>query len=135
MYLLDTNTCIYFMKNTYPRLTQRLLSHDPSELLISSLTVLELEYGAEKSNWGDRTRQKMAMFLAPFTILPFETNDAISAARIRAYLERHGIIISAYDIQIAAQGLSRGLTVVTHNTGEFNRIPELKLEDWVLRRD
>ena len=132
MYLLDTNVCIYFMKNTYPRLTQRLLSHDPSELLISSLTVLELEYGAEKSNWGDRTRQKMALFLAPFTILPFETNDALSAARIRAYLERHGIIIVACDIQIAAQGLSRGLTVVTHNTGEFSRIPELKLEDWVL---
>jgi tRNA(fMet)-specific endonuclease VapC len=132
MYLLDTNVCIYFMKNTYPRLTQRLLSHDPSELLISSLTVLELEYGAEKSNWGDRTRQKMALFLAPFTILPFETNDALSAARIRAYLEHHGIIIGAYDIQIAAQGLSRGLTVVTHNTGEFSRIPELKLEDWVL---
>ena len=132
MYLLDTNVCIYFMKNTYPRLTQRLLSHDPSELLISSLTVLELEYGAEKSNWGDRTRQKMALFLAPFTILPFETNYALSAARIRAYLERHGIIIGAYDIQIAAQGLSRGLTVVTHNTGEFSRIPELKLEDWVL---
>ena len=135
MYLLDTNTCIYFMKNTYPHLTQRLLSHDPSELLISSLTVLELEYGAEKSNWGDRTRQKMAMFLAPFTILPFDTNDALFAARILAYLERHGMIIGAYDIQIAAQGLSRGLTVVTHNTGEFNRIPELKLEDWVLRRD
>ena len=132
MYLLDTNVCIYFMKNTYPRLTQRLLSHGPSELLISSLTVLELEYGAEKSNWGDRTRQKMALFLAPFTILPFETNDALSAARIRACLERHGIIIGAYDIQIAAQGLSRGLTVVTHNTGEFSRIPELKLEDWVL---
>ena len=132
MYLLDTNVCIYFMKNTYPRLTQRLLSHDPSELLISSLTVLELEYGAEKSNWGDRTRQKMALFLAPFTILPFETNDALSAARIRACLERQGIIIGAYDIQIAAQGLSRGLTVVTHNTGEFCRIPELKLEDWVL---
>ena len=132
MYLLDTNVCIYFMKNTYPRLTQRLLSHAPSELLISSLTVLELEYGAEKSNWGDRTRQKMALFLAPFTILPFETNDALSAARIRAYLERHGFIIGAYDIQIAAQGLSRGLTVVTHNTGEFSRIPELKLEDWVL---
>ena len=132
MYLLDTNVCTYFMKNTYPRLTQRLLSHGPSELLISSLTVLELEYGAEKSNWGDRTRQKMALFLAPFTILPFETNDALSAARIRAYLERHGIIIGAYDIQIAAQGLSRGLTVVTHNTGEFSRIPELKLEDWVL---
>ena len=132
MYLLDTNVCICFMKNTYPRLTQRLLSHSPSELLISSLTVLELEYGAEKSNWGDRTRQKMALFLAPFTILPFETNDALSAARIHAYLERHGIIIGAYDIQIAAQGLSRGLTVVTHNTGEFSRIPELKLEDWVL---
>ena len=131
MYLLDTNICIYFMKNAYPQLTQRLLSHDPSELLISSITVLELEYGAEKSNWGDRTRQKMAMFLAPFTILPFETNDALSAAKIRAYLERQGVIIGAYDIQIAAQGLSRELTVVTHNTGEFSRIPKLKLEDWV----
>lgn len=79
MYLLDTNVCIYFMKNAYPRLTQRLLSHDPSELLISSLTVLELEYGAEKSNWGDRTRQKMALFLAPFLLVRLGGNPGVTA--------------------------------------------------------
>ena len=132
MYLLDTNICIYLMKNTWPKLTQRILSHDPSELLISSLTVLELEYGAEKSKWGERTRQKLALFLAPFTILPFDTSDALSAAKIRAWLEHHGVIVGAYDIQIAAQGLARGLIVVTHNTREFSRIPGLKVEDLVL---
>ena len=72
------------------------------------------------------------MFLAPFSILPFDTNDAIAAGVIRASLERNGMIIGAYDIQIAAQGQSRNLTVVTHNTKEFNRIPNLKVEDWVL---
>ena len=56
----------------------------------------------------------MAIFLAPFTILPFDANDALSAARIRAYLERHGTTIGAYDIQVAAQGLARGLTVVVN---------------------
>ena len=132
MYLLDTNIFIYFMKNAYPQLTQKLLSHNPSELLISSITVSELEYGAAKSQWGDRTREKMAMFLAPFTIIPFDTNDAVAAGKIRAYLERQGVVIGAYDMQIAAQGLTRHLTVVTHNTKEFNRIPDLKLEDWVL---
>ena len=69
MYLLDTNICIYFMKNTYPDLTQKLLSMDPADLMISSVTVFELEYGAAKSKWGERTRQKLAMFLAPFNIL------------------------------------------------------------------
>ena len=132
MYLLDTNICIYFMKNTFPPLSQKLLEHNPSDLRISSISVLELEYGAAKSNWSEKTREKIAMFLAPFSILPFDTNDAIAAGVIRASLERNGMIIGAYDIQIAAQGQSRNLTVVTHNTKEFNRIPNLKVEDWVL---
>ena len=130
MYLLDTNICIYFMKNQYPQLTGRILSCDPSDLLISSITVFELEYGAAKSNWGERTRQKLAMFLAPFNILPFGAEDAVAAGKLRGYLEKHGIGIGSYDVQIAAQGLSRNLTVVTHNIGEFNRVPGLKLEDW-----
>ena len=70
MYLLDTNICIYFMKNTYPQLTERILSCPPSDFLISAITVFELEYGAEKSNWGDKTRHKLAMFLSPFQLLP-----------------------------------------------------------------
>lgn len=132
MYLLDTNICIYFMKNQYPELSQRILSEDVSNLLVSSITVLELEYGAEKSNWGSKTREKLAMFLAPFTILPFSTEDAILAGRLRGYLNKQGTPIGPYDVQIAAQALSRKLTLVTHNTGEFSRVPNLKLKDWVI---
>jgi tRNA(fMet)-specific endonuclease VapC len=132
MYLLDTNICIYLMKNTYPVLTERILSCKPSDLLISSVTVFELEYGAEKSNWGEKTRQRLAMFLSPFTIIPFTTNDAVTAGRIRGYLAKHGTQIGPYDIQIAAQGLTRKLTVITHNTDEFRRVPGLKLEDWII---
>ncbi len=131
-YLLDTNICIYLMKNSYPLLTQRVLSHDHSELSISSITVFELEYGAEKSSWGEKTRLKLAMFLSPFNILPFTCEDAVVAGRLRGYLEKQGTPIGPYDIQIAAQGLSKGLTVITHNIGEFSRIPGLRLEDWVI---
>lgn len=130
MYLLDTNICIYAMKNIYPNLTNRLFSHDPSELFISSITVFELEYGAAKSRWGERTRQKLAMFLAPFHILPFDSDDAVIAGRLRAYLMQQGSPIGPYDIQIAAQGVRKNLTVVTHNTGEFSRVPDIRLEDW-----
>ena len=132
MFLLDTNVCVYAMKNTFPQLTQRMYAHDPSELFLSAVTVFELEYGAEKSAWGERTRWKLAMFLAPFTILPFTADDAAAAARIRAYLEKRGTPIGPYDLQIAAQGSARGLTVVTRNTGEFSRVPGLALEDWTV---
>lgn len=132
MYLLDTNICIYFMKNMYPQLTQRLLSHTPNNLHLSAITVFELEYGAEKSNWGNHTREKLAMFLAPFDILQFETEDAIAAGKLRGYLEKKGTPIGPYDVQIAAQGLRRELTLITHNTGEFSRVPNLNWEDWVI---
>lgn len=131
MYLLDTNICIYFMKNKYPDLTKRLMSYDPSELMISSVTVFELEYGASKSGWGEKTRQKMLLFLAPFTILPFDANDAFSTGRIRGYLTQAGTPIGPYDVMIAGQGLSRNLTVITHNVKKFSRVPGLKVEDWV----
>ena len=68
MVLLDTNICIYLMKGQYPSLTDRVLSMNPSDVAISSVTVYELEYGAAKSNWGERTRQNMHIFLSPFQI-------------------------------------------------------------------
>ena len=131
MYLLDTNICIYLMKNSYPALTAKMLSLNPTDAAISSVTVFELEYGAARSKWGEKTRQKLAMFLAPFSILPFDAKDAAIAGTIRAYLEQRGTPVGPYDVQIAAQGLARNITVVTHNTGEFSRIPNLRLEDWV----
>lgn len=132
MFLLDTNICIYFMKNKYPKLTEKLMSHHPSELCISAITVFELEYGAVKSNWGERTRHQLAMFLAPFNILQFDSSDACAAAEIRAFLESQGNIIGPYDIQLAGQAISKQLIFVTHNVDEFSRIPSLKIEDWVI---
>ncbi len=132
MWLLDTNVCINFMKNTYPVLTEKLLSHNPIDLAVSSITVFELEYGAAKSKWGEKSRRNMASFLAPFTILPFSADDAAFAGRIRAYLAQQGQPIGPYDVLIASQGLRRDLTVVTHNTGKFSRVPGLKVEDWTL---
>lgn len=104
---------------------------DPSELFISAVTVFELEYGAAKSMWGDKTRIRLALFLAPFTIIPFDTNDAVVAGRIRGELVKSGISSGPYDVQIAAQGLARNLTVITHSVDDFSRVPGLRVEDWI----
>ena len=130
MYLLDTNICIYAVNGRYPLLTKHLLTIPPDEIYVSSITVGELEYGAAKSKWGDRTRQIMHAFLSNFDVLPFTEQDAVLFGHLRAVLASAGTPMGAYDIMIAAQGISRGLCVVTHNTGEFARVPGIRLEDW-----
>lgn len=131
MYLLDTNICIYALKDKYPALKRKLLSIHPDEIAVSSVSVLELEYGAAKSKWGDKTREVMRRFLSSYEILPFTVGDAEICGQLRAALAATGTPIGAYDIMIAAQGVARGITVVTHNTGEFERVPGLHLVDWV----
>ena len=130
MYLLDTNILIYLMKGTFPALNEMAMTVYPSQMAVSAVSILELEYGASKSRWGARTRQTLRIFLSGFQIIPFTEADAVTVGRIRAELAQRGIRIGAYDLQIAAQGVARGLTVVTHNTGEFQRVPGLQLEDW-----
>ena len=131
MYLLDTNICIYLMKNSFPSMTEKVFSHSPSEFYISSITVYELEYGAAKSRWGERTRQNLHLFLATFNILEFDSSDAVSAGMILAHLEKIGTPIGAYDIHLAGQALSKSLTFITHNADEFGRVPGLAIADWV----
>ena len=131
MYLLDTNICIYVMKDSYPALTRKVLSHSPSKLCISSVTVYELEYGAAKSNWGEKTRHGMQMFLAPFNMIDFDSRDAVSAGIIRGLLEKQGNPVGPYDVQIAGQAVAKSLILVTHNVSEFGKIPNLTVEDWV----
>ena len=132
MYLLDTNICIYAINGRHPSLTKNLLTIPPDEIAVSSITVGELEYGAAKSHWEDRTRQTMYAFLSNFTVIPFDNEDAACFGNLRAALAQAGTPIGAYDVMIAAQGLTKGLTVVTHNTGEFSRVPGLKLADWTV---
>ena len=131
MLLLDTNICVALMKNRVPAVTDKFLSYSPLEIAVSSVTLFELEYGAAKSLWPEKNRNLIKLFLAPLTILPFDSEDAIAAGEIRRLLEKAGTPIGPYDLQIAAQGVARGYTVVTHNTGEFSRVPNLKIEDWI----
>ena len=110
---------------------QRLLECNPDEVFVSSITVAEMEYGASKSQYREKNRQAMLNFFASFgSILDFTTEDTEAYGIIRAYLEKIGKVIGPYDMQIAAQGLARNLTVITNNYDEFSRIPGLKVEDW-----
>ena len=129
-YLLDTNICIYAIKGTYPQLSHTLLSVHPDEIALSAVTVSELEYGAAKSRWGDRTKQILRSFMANFDILPFTEEDAVLFGTLRAQLECAGTPIGLLDAMIGAQGITRHLTVVTHNTKEFSRLPGIILQDW-----
>ena len=131
MYLLDTNICIYALNGKHPSLKEKLLTISPESIFISSITVGELEYGASKSKWGERTRETMYSFLANYAILPFIEEDALLFGKIRADLSSSGNIIGSYDLMIAVQGITRNLTVITHNVREFQRVPGIVLDDWV----
>ena len=131
-YLLDTNICIYAINGRHPALTKRLLSVPPEEIAVSSITLGELEYGAAKSKWSERTRNTVYTFLVNYEILPFDNQDAFTFGEIRAKLEASGTMIGILDAMIGAQGVANQLTVVTHNTREFQRIPGIKVEDWTV---
>ena len=131
MFLIDTNICIYAMKGLFPLLNRRLIE-DWERIFVSSVTVGELEYGAAKSRWGERTNQILQAFLANYRIIPFDEGDAVCFGKIRAELALNGTPIGAYDVMIGAQGVARNLTVITHNIKEFCRIPGIALADWTV---
>lgn len=112
------------------RLIARWQSVKVTDIVLCSVVVYELRYGAERSSDPARGHDKLNLFLSPFTSLPFDDQCARRCAEIRAELERIGKVIGPHDLQIAAIALQHGLTLVTHNTSEFNRVSGLKLEDW-----
>ena len=91
----------------------------------------ELEYGVAKSLQRDKNRQALLHFSSAFDIVAFDDNDAEVFGLIRADLERKGLVIGPYDMQIAAQAITRDFILVTNNTNEFSRIPHLKLANWI----
>lgn len=131
-YMLDTNMIAY-AKNKQPIcVLQRLQQHDPSEICISSITMAELEFGVFNSSKPDQNRIALMMFLSNIAILSFDSAAAFESGDIRRYLKTRGSIIGGNDMLIAAHARSLGITLVTHNTREFNRIPNLSLEDWAI---
>ena len=131
LFMLDTNICIYIIKNHPPTVIQKLKQFSPDDIAISSITVCELEYGASKSGNPERNRQTLMKFLVPFEIPSFDEVAASHYGEIRTYLERGGKPIGAMDMLIAAHARSLSLTLVTNNLREFERAPGLRVENWV----
>src|SRR5215471_3278640 len=129
-FLPDTNACIALLRQRSSRLIARWQSVKVSDIVMCSVVVYELRYGAERSSDPARGHAKLDLFLSPFASLPFDDRCARTCAEIRAELERTGRVIGPHDLQIAAIALRHGLTLITHNTREFSRIPGLKLDDW-----
>ena len=129
-YLLDTNVCVGFLSQRKPLLTTRFLSIPTSDKVICSIVRAELFYGAYKSQRQASNLQAIENFLAGYFNLDFDIAAARIHGELRADLERKGTPIGPYDLQIAAIALSNHLTLVTHNTSEFSRVPNLLWEDW-----
>jgi tRNA(fMet)-specific endonuclease VapC len=129
MYLLDTNTLIYFFKGM-GRVTENLFKVPPSEVGLSAIVLHELETGIAKSKDAAKRRAQLGTFINAAVFLPFGRAEAEAAARIRSDLERAGTPIGPLDSLIAATALANGATLIAHNQREFSRVPGLMLEDW-----
>lgn len=131
MYLLDTNICIYIINQNPKHVVERIKALKPHQIKLSSISLGELEYGVAKSLQREKNRRALIHFASGFDIVEFNDNDAEVFGLIRAELEKKGQIIGPYDMQIAAQAITRNLILVTNNTEEFSRIPHLKTTNWV----
>ncbi|MBE9101098.1 type II toxin-antitoxin system tRNA(fMet)-specific endonuclease VapC [Vacuolonema iberomarrocanum] len=129
-YLLDTNICIYLIKQKPPKVSARFQNLSLSDIGVSSITIAELEYGVYKSQQQEKNRSALMQFLIPLEIVEFDPTAATAYGVIRSDLERRGLVIGSMDMLIAAHALSLGVTLVSNNTREFSRIPNLSLENW-----
>ncbi len=129
-YLLDTDHCIAVTKRN-PAIQSALLRHPPSLIRVSSLSVAELHYGAAKSNQREDALANIRRVLKTIAVVPFDESAAVAYGDIRAILEKRGSPIGPLDTLIAAHAVSLGWTLVSHNTREFRRVPDLKVEDWL----
>lgn len=133
MYLFDTDTISNLLrKGPFPGLLRKLAGLPAEQQFISTITVGELIYGAYRSTRPDYFLEKLDQLVWPnVQILSFDEAAARVYGRLRARLEREGILVSEPDLRIAAIGMSRQLTVVTGNTRHFSRIPDLRIENWL----
>jgi tRNA(fMet)-specific endonuclease VapC len=129
-YMLDTNICIYVIKNR-PAVLRERFDRLAEALCISTITLGELMYGVEKSARRDQNLRAVEQFAARLEVIPFSAKAATHFGQIRAELERSGTPCGAYDALIAAHARSEGLMLVTDNLREFQRISGLRVDNWV----
>ncbi|TIS22814.1 MAG: type II toxin-antitoxin system VapC family toxin [Mesorhizobium sp.] len=130
LYLLDTNILIAAMKGR-PEVREQLEAQQISAIRLSAIVMGELEFGAEKSAYGDRNRARLATLTQRLPLVGIDQDTIRHYAKIRAFLERHGTPIGANDTWIAAQALAINAVLVTDNEREFSRVPGLVVENWL----
>ena len=128
-FLLDTDTCIYALKQR-PEVLDQILTRGYDQIAVSVVTEAELRTGVAKSAAPLKPLRLLEVFLKPLTILDFTSDDAIAYARVRARLERAGTPIGPLDVMIAAQAIARDLTLVTNNEREFRGVSGLRIVNW-----
>jgi tRNA(fMet)-specific endonuclease VapC len=129
-FLLDTNIVIYVLKRR-PLEVLKIFNANASRMAISSITLSELIYGAEKSANIAKNLEAIEDFVSHLEVLPYDARASQHYGQIKAALEKKGKIIGENDIHIAAHAISQGLILVTNNLKEFKRVSNLALENWV----
>jgi tRNA(fMet)-specific endonuclease VapC len=127
-HLLDANAVIALLTDTTSPIARRIRRYAPRDVGVSAVVIHELYYGAFKSQGVDKNVARVDAL--QFPVLEFDQEDARQAGEVRAHLASKGTPIGPYDVLIAGQAKARKLTLVTHNTTEFQRVPGLKVEDW-----
>jgi tRNA(fMet)-specific endonuclease VapC len=134
MYMLDTNTCIYILKRRPKEVLEKFVKIRRDQICLSIVTYAELKYGAERSSSKKMNLEIIEEFAARLNVLLWDEDAANQYAKIRHYLEKKGTPIGNMDLMIASHALSRGCRLVTNNKKEFNRVPGIKVENWLLNQ-
>ena len=129
-YLLDTNVCVDYLNARFPSVVERIQQTSPKDLVLSSVVVAELRYGADETTHKRRNHHRLDLLTAEIDCLDFGLEAALLFGRVRSGLEAKGTPIGPYDMMIAAHALSLGSVLVTDNTQEFCRVEGLALENW-----
>ena len=130
-YLLDTNAVIALLRQSSAILVERVKTSPTGDLGVPAVVMHELFFGAFKSQQTERNLRAFRALQRDFPVVDFDLEDAHTAGEIRATLARLGTPIGPYDMLIAAQAKQRGLTLVTNNLREFQRVEGLAIEDWM----
>jgi tRNA(fMet)-specific endonuclease VapC len=128
-YMLDTDICIYAINEQPPKVLQAFREHHAEGLGVSTITASELHFGVARTG-SARNAEALRRFLGSLEVADFDTNAAEVAGQVRAWLASHGTPIGPYDSLIAAHAQALGVTLVTNNTREFERVPGLKIANW-----
>ncbi|MFA7340213.1 MAG: type II toxin-antitoxin system VapC family toxin [Candidatus Obscuribacterales bacterium] len=130
-YLLDTDICIAIINRRSPKAISRLQACKLGSVALSTISVAELRFGADKSQAVAKNHEALDQFFLALEIKAFDEISAIAYGAIRADLERKGTPIGPLDTLIAAQALAHELILVTNNQNEFTRVEKLRVETWI----